>query len=133
MKVVIGTSGYSYEDWREVFYPAGLPKGNMLEYYARHFNCVEINSSYYRIPHPSILQRMSDKTPTGFEFIVKVHQSTTHERIRTETPLKQMIEAVQPLVEVKKFSGFLAQFPYSFKNTPENRDYLSWVKDQIHE
>ena len=133
MNVMIGTSGYSYEDWREVFYPSRLPKGKMLDYYAQHFNCVEINSSYYKIPHPAIFHRMSEKTAAGFEFVVKVHQSTTHTRTRDESFLKQMMEAVQPLIEVDKFSGFLAQFPYSFKNTPENRDYLSWVKEQIQE
>jgi uncharacterized protein YecE (DUF72 family) len=76
---------------------------------------------------------MSEKTPSGFEFIVKVHQSTTHDRRRDETSLKLMLEAVQPLVETNKFSGFLAQFPYSFKNTPANRDYLSWIKESISE
>ena len=130
MKVMIGTSGYSYEDWREVFYPPRLPKGKMLDFYAQHFNCVEVNSSYYKIPHSSIFHHMSEKTTAGFEFIVKVHQSTTHERTRDKSSLRQMIEAVQPLIEADKFSGFLAQFPYSFKNTPENRDYLCWIKEQ---
>ncbi|UCF65329.1 MAG: DUF72 domain-containing protein [bacterium] len=131
MKVMIGTSGYSYEDWRGVFYPVQLPKGKMLDYYCQHFSCVEVNSTYYRIPHPAVFARMSEKTPENFEFIVKVHQSTTHERKMDVTAAHQICQAIQPLVDTAKFSGFLAQFPFSFKNTPENREYLKWLKEQF--
>ena len=123
-KVIVGTSGYSYDDWRGVFYPEDLPKGKMLDYYARHFNGVEVNSTYYRIPHPAVFYQMERKTPPEFEFVVKVHQETTHKRQKNAEAMQQLLEAVQPLVEAGKFSGFLAQFPYSFKNTPENRAYL---------
>jgi len=124
MQLIIGTSGYSYEDWRDVFYPTDLPKGKMLDYYAQHFNAVEINSTYYRIPHPAVFYQMEKKTPDGFEFVVKVHQDTTHTRQNNQQAMERLIEAIQPLCEAGKFSGFLAQFPYSFKNTPENREYL---------
>jgi len=133
MKILIGTSGYSYEDWRGIFYPSQIPKGKMLDFYCQHFNCVEINSTYYRIPHPSILARMGEKTPDHFEFVVKLHQSTTHERKKDQTAINQICDAVQPLIDAAKFSGFLAQFPYSFKNTPENCDYLGWMKDHLKE
>ncbi len=127
-KVVIGTSGYSYEDWRGVFYPENLPKGKMLDYYAKHFSAVEVNSTYYKIPHPAVFAQMEQKTPSDFEFIVKVHQETTHIRRNNEEAMKKLLEAVQPLLEAGKLSGFLAQFPYSFKNTPGSRDYLLSVR-----
>ncbi|NOX38633.1 MAG: DUF72 domain-containing protein [Calditrichaeota bacterium] len=124
MEYRIGTSGYSYDDWRGVFYPPDLPRGEMLTYYARFFNAVEINSTYYRIPHSAVFYHLGQKTPADFEFIVKTHQETTHVRQDNETAMRQLIESIRPLDEMGKFYGFLAQFPYSFKNTPENRDYL---------
>ncbi len=66
----IGTSGYSFEDWRGVFYPQDIAKGKMLDFYIQHFDTVEINSTYYRIPHPLVFHRIADKTLENFEFIV---------------------------------------------------------------
>lgn len=129
MKAVIGTSGYSYKDWLGVFYPPELPKGKMLNFYAQHFSAVEINSTYYRIPHPAVFYQMEKKTPDNFEFIVKTNRETTHQRTKPAEAMKRLIEAVQPLVDAGKFSGFLAQFPYSFKNTPQNREYLVKTRD----
>jgi len=131
--VKIGTSGYSYEDWREVFYPRGLPKGDMLDFYSRTFDCVEVNSTYYAVPRPSVFYRMNEKTPEKFEFIVKVHRTTTHDRAPADDTLVQLLEAVKPLSESGKFSGFLAQFPYSFKNTPANREYLRRIREVLRD
>jgi len=125
----IGTSGYSYEDWRGVFYPPDLPGNQMLEYYAQHFNTVEINSTYYAIPNPAVFFHLGRKTPDNFEFIVKTHQETTHVRQNNEQAMADIIKAIKPLDEMGKFCGFLAQFPYSFKNTPENRDYLMKTRE----
>ncbi|RMG60852.1 MAG: DUF72 domain-containing protein [Calditrichaeota bacterium] len=125
----VGTSGFSYQDWRGVFYPEDLPTGKMLDYYAQYFNTVEVNSTYYRIPNRAVFYHLSRKTPPDFDFMVKTHQETTHQRQNPEQAMQALIEAVQPLVEAGKFSGFLAQFPYSFKNTPENRDYLKQTRE----
>jgi uncharacterized protein YecE (DUF72 family) len=129
MALKIGTSGYSYDDWREVFYPQQIQKGKMLDYYAKHFDTVEINSTYYGIPKPIVCERWAEKTPENFEFIVKTHQETTHKRENNDAAMKDIINAIQPLADAKKFAGFLAQFPYSFKNTPGNRDYLKSTKE----
>lgn len=128
-KVLIGTSGYSYDDWRSVFYPAGIEKGKMLDYYAREFSAVEVNSTYYRIPHPAVFYQMAKKTPAHFKFIVKVNRETTHNRQKNSEAVGRLLEAIQPLREAGKFSGLLAQFPYSFKNTPENRHYLVQTRE----
>jgi len=124
MAFKIGTSGYSYEDWRGIFYPNKLPKGKMLDYYAQYFDTVEVNSTYYRIPHPAVFYHMAEKTSEKFEFIIKTNRETTHSRKENEKAMAQLKESVQPIVEANKFYGFLAQFPYSFKNTPQNREYL---------
>ena len=62
MEIKIGTSGYSFEDWKGVFYPDNIKKGNMLDYYVEHFPTVEINSTYYRIPHPAVMANIEKKT-----------------------------------------------------------------------
>jgi len=131
--VKIGTSGYSYDDWRGIFYPRDLPKGDMLPFYAQHFDAVEINSTYYRIPHRAVFYHLGQKTPDQFEFIVKMNQATTHVRDDDYSAVSQIIESIRPLDEMGKFCGFLAQFPYSFKNTPTNRDYLRRVKEHVKE
>ncbi|MFZ0388904.1 MAG: DUF72 domain-containing protein [Calditrichia bacterium] len=125
----IGTSGYSYEDWREVYYPPDLPKGKMLDFYAREFNTVEINSTYYGIPHPAVFYQMEKKTPPDFEFIVKLNQETTHHRRENKKAVEKLQEAIQPLADSGKLAGFLGQFPYSFKNTQENREYLLQTRE----
>ena len=111
-KLSIGTSGYSYEDWREVFYPKELPKNKMLEFYTQHFNTVEINATYYTIPNYSVFERLVNKTPPDFEFIVKVNKETTHVRKENQKAISDLIRSMQPLIESGKFKGLLAQFPY---------------------
>ncbi len=131
MDVRVGTSGYSYEDWRDVFYPQNLPKGKFLDYYAQYFNAVEINSTYYAIPSVQTIYHMTRKTPPDFAFIVKTNKETTHVRQQNEQAVVQLLEALKPMIEAKKFHGFLAQFPYSFKNTEANRRYLLKTRELV--
>lgn len=123
-EILIGTSGYSFPDWRGTFYAREIPNGEMLNFYAQHFSCAEINSTYYRIPPPKVFFHMGNKTPERFEFIVKVHADVTHGRKDPDPSMADLKKAVQPLVEKGKFCGFLAQFPYSFKNRFDSRRYL---------
>ncbi len=69
----IGTSGYSFPDWVGPFYPPGTPKGEMLNFYSKHFSTVELNSTYYRIMHPKVSWNMVNKTPEDFQFTIKPH------------------------------------------------------------
>ena len=130
-KVNIGTSGYSYEDWREVFYPKELPKSKMLEFYTQHFTIVELNATYYTIPNYTVFERLAQKIPPDFEFIVKVNKETTHVRKENEKAISSLMSSLQPLIESKKFKGLLAQFPYSFKNNESNRKHLVQTKNFI--
>ncbi len=129
--VRIGTSGFSFEDWRGNFYPAGIEKGKMLDHYVHFFTTVEINSTYYRIPHPKVMANMAAKAPAGFDFMVKVPQSFTHRRTDLDTDRAHFHEAIKPLAETGRISGLLAQFPYSFKFTPDNLDYLTICRDAV--
>lgn len=125
MQVRVGTSGYSFEDWRGTFYPETVAKGKMLDHYVRYFQTVEINSTYYRIPHPAVMANIAKKAPDGFDFMVKVPQSFTHRRTDLENDLAAYREALKPLEESQKLTGLLAQFPFSFKFSPNSLDYLS--------
>jgi uncharacterized protein YecE (DUF72 family) len=129
----IGTSGYSFDDWIGVFYPEGIQKGKMLDYYCKFFDTVEINSTYYKIPNRSVFYHLSKKTPENFEFIVKLHQETTHKREEGIKAVDDVKEGVMPILESGKLKGFLAQFPWSFKNTPDAKDYLIMIKDRCDE
>ncbi len=128
-KILIGTSGYSFEDWKGVYYPMDIPKGKMLDYYAKEFKTVEINSTYYRIPNQAVFYHLNRKTPPDFEFISKVHQDVTHKRQGVEESMGNLHEVLKPLKAAGKMKGFLAQFPWGFKYSPQNLDYLQKIKD----
>jgi uncharacterized protein YecE (DUF72 family) len=120
----VGTSGYSFKDWRGPFYPPDLPDQKMFGYYVRFFNCVEINSTYYRMLSPAAMARMADQSPDDFVFTVKLHRSITHDRSSLLANIAEFKNSVGPLRERGKLGGLLAQFPWSFRNTRENRDHL---------
>ena len=103
----------------------------MLDYYVRHFDTVEINSTYYRIPHPRVFENIARKAPDGFEFMVKVPQSFTHRRTDLERERNSFHEAIRPLADSAKLTGLLAQFPFSFKYTQDNLDYISICRDAV--
>ena len=79
MQIWIGTSGYSYADWVGPFYPPGLRSNRMLAYYCGHFPLVELNFTFYRPPTAAMLARIADQTPAGFQFVVKLPRSLSHE------------------------------------------------------
>ena len=120
----IGTSGYSFPDWVGPFYPPGTPKGKMLDFYSKHFSTVEVNSTYYRIMHPSVSWNMVNKTPDDFQFTVKLHSSMTHSRDASPVQWDQYCRMLEPFIEKEKLSGLLAQFPYSFKPSESSVSYV---------
>ena len=121
----LGTSGFSYDDWIGEVYPEDLPKWQWLSYYAKSFNTVELNVTYYRIPEARIIRGWVDKTPDDFLFTVKAHKSLTHER--KEPDFKYFCDSIHVLKDAGKLACVLAQFPHSFHPMPENRDYLVQV------
>ncbi len=77
-RAYIGCSGFSYDKWHGMFYPEDADKKHLLAYYARHFNAVEINSSFYGLPKPSTIRKWLDETPRDFRFCFKVSRYITH-------------------------------------------------------
>ncbi len=129
----IGTSGYSYSDWVGRFYPEGMKRSGMLEFYQRSFDTVEINATYYRIPPPSTMKRMAERTREGFHFMVKVPGPLTHRRKEISAPAEAFLRAIEPMQKAGKFAGALAQFPFSFRRTRENEDYLASLRQTLPE
>jgi uncharacterized protein YecE (DUF72 family) len=78
VKVLVGTSGFSYNEWTGVFYPEGLKSAARLRYYAERFRSVEINNTFYRMPQKDVLSRWKDETPDSFTFVLKASQRITH-------------------------------------------------------
>jgi uncharacterized protein YecE (DUF72 family) len=128
----IGTSGFSYADWVGPFYPDSLRRGDFLEYYAQEFETCELNFTYYRIPDARTLESMSARTPQGFTFTLKANREMTHEREGAASAFPQFVAALDPLIQTGKLGCVLVQFPWGFKNTPENRDYLAQCRDRLH-
>jgi uncharacterized protein YecE (DUF72 family) len=122
--ICVGTSGFSYDDWEGPYYPTGLAKQDRLAFYAKEFNALEINFTYYRMPTARTLAGMARKVPDDFLFTVKTPKEMTHTRDADPALFSQFIRALQPLREAKKFGAVLAQFPASFHNTRENGDYI---------
>ena len=123
----VGTSGYSYKDWKGPFYPADLPQREMLDFYAKRFGTVELNFSFYRVPSARTLEGMCSRTPERFLFTLKLHQEMTHDR--TLTSLDAYRDALTPLQDAGKLGALLAQFPYSFRNTEANRAWLARLRE----
>lgn len=118
-KLYVGTSGWSYNHWRGRFYPENLPQTGWLSYYAQHFDTVEINSSFYHLPKPSVFENWTRKTPDNFIFVVKVSRYITHiKRLKDSLePFKLLLEAAKKLGN--KLGPFLFQFPPRMRKDTE--------------
>jgi len=132
-EIHVGTSGYSFKDWLGTIYPAGMKAGDFLSHYAKMFDSVEINSTYYHVPPPSMFANMLKKVPSDFTFVVKVPKEMTHDREKLASVVSPFIDGIAPLMEAGQLGGLLAQFPYSFKSTSEGIDHLKRLADAFAE
>jgi uncharacterized protein YecE (DUF72 family) len=143
--IKVGTSGWSYPTgkgtWNGIFYPRKKPAGfDELSFYADHFDTVEVNSSFYRVPARDTTQAWARRTPKDFEFSLKLYQKFTHPDMFLaatgkdpadidRTDVDEFRAAIDPLLRAGKLGALLAQFPASFKNEPASRGYLEWLLD----
>jgi uncharacterized protein YecE (DUF72 family) len=156
MGVRVGTSGWSYPGgrgtWNGVFYPAKGARArgfDELEFYARWFDVVEVNSTFYGQPRAAVTARWAERTPPRFEFAVKLYQKFTHPLMFREAAAEAAPEAdaqwlaetgavrqgdvdefksgIEPLAAAGKLGPVLVQFPPSFTASPEAVDYLGWL------
>ncbi len=118
-KLLTGTSGYSYPEWKGAFYPDKLPQSKFLEFYSQKFTTVEINNTFYRFPAASLLEGWRDTTPDGFMFAVKANQGITHRgRLRDVAELTRDFVERCRLLE-GKLGPILFQLPPNFKRDDE--------------
>lgn len=130
-RIRVGTSGYSFADWVGAFYHERTPKTGMLDEYVKHFDIVEINSSYYRVPSQNMFAGMERRTPDGFQFVVKLYKGMTHEIEDDAGMYAAFTDSVAPLKAAGKFAGYLAQFPWKFKRSDEAEEHLATLRSRL--
>jgi uncharacterized protein YecE (DUF72 family) len=145
----VGTSGWSYPSgkgtWNGIFYPVAPGRRSRagggfdeLTFYAEHFDTVEINSTFYRVPAPSAAKGWVERTPADFEFSLKLFQKFTHPRMfekatgknpwdLADKDVDEFKAGIDPIASAGKLGALLAQFPASFRNDDESRAYLEWL------
>jgi uncharacterized protein YecE (DUF72 family) len=117
----VGTSGWSYEDWRGPFYPPDLPRNRFLSHYARHFDVAEVNSTYYASPGIRMVEGLVRRTEGEVVYCVKANRHMTHERDAGDGAYRDFVAALAPLLEHDLLGAVLAQFPQSLKPDAEGR------------
>ena len=122
MKAFVGSSGYSYKEWKGPFYPKDLKEADMLRYYAERFSTVEINNTFYRMPNRELLERWVEQTPESFRFVLKAPQRLTHQK-----RLKDVGDVLPYFLDVSEGLGakrgpFLFQLPPNMKKDAARLD-----------
>jgi len=150
MRMLTGTSGFSYKEWVGHFYPEKLKADAMLRYYAERFPTVEINNTFYRMPDTSLLERWAQGVPEGFAFTLKAPQRITHIKRLKEVASEVAEFTRRAAVLGDKLGMLLFQLPPSLrKDLPRLRDFLgalppgrrvavefrhgSWHDDEVYE
>lgn len=148
VSIRIGTSGWTYQHWKGIFYPDKWPKSRWLEYYIRHFDTVELNATFYRLPNPTTFEDWKYRTPDNFVWSVKSSRFITHIK-RLENPAEPLGRFYNAIAGFKEKLGvILFQLPPSlafdgkiFRDFCESLDsrarhalevrHLSWINDQV--
>jgi len=142
-RLYLGTAGWSYADWNGIVYPTEQPRGwHALDFLSCYFNLVEIDSSFYRIPSARSSQSWARRMAghPDFLFTAKLWEGFTHrkaidlpEGLLARHDVDAFRAFLDPLAEAGRLGCVLAQFPWSFKPTPENEDRLARLLDAFHE
>ncbi|MCJ8154311.1 DUF72 domain-containing protein [Chryseobacterium sp. SSA4.19] len=121
----IGCSGFYNNDWKGSLYPEDTKSKDYLMLYSKEFNSVEINSTFYRKPTAKTLLKWAEETPDDFMFFIKIPKAISHEqRLKgCKEEISEFCHHIQNHLK-EKLSGFLYQFPPSFKNAQENTELI---------
>ena len=131
-----GPAGWSYDDWNGILYPAHRPHGfHEAEYLANFFDTIEINTTFYHPPRAEVSRSWTNRVRhnPNFRFTAKLWQRFTHERTGNQQDERAFKEGVGPLLEAGLLGAVLMQFPWSFKNSRENRAYIGGLAMQFME
>ena len=132
MKIYIGTSGYSYKEWKGIFYPEKIPAKEMLRFYSKRFGTVEINNTFYRMPTESVLTSWAEQVPDDFVFALKAPQVITHlKRLKNvDTEMNYLFRTISVLG--KRLGPVLFQLPKSFHaDLPALKNFLTLIPHTI--
>jgi uncharacterized protein YecE (DUF72 family) len=150
VKVLVGTSGYNFPEWKGTFYPEKLAASQMLEYYAQRLATVEVNYTFYRMPNAKSVAGWDAATPATFTFVLKAPQRITHiARLKDiDDPLRFFLETARKLgkklgpilfqlppnfkKDVARLGDLLTQFPPDIRCAWEFR-HESWFSDDVYE
>ena len=150
MLIQVGTSGWSYKEWKGSFYPADLPADDMLRHYSSRFPTVEINNSFYRIPKEKVLLEWAEQVPPTFRFVLKASRRITHINRLTDGDgsLGYFLRTVNVLgdrlgptlfqcppslrKDLARLRDFLALVPRTWRAALEFR-HDSWFTDDVYE
>src|SRR4051812_30456105 len=121
----IGCSGFSYSDWQGIFYPGDVPHSEWLPYYARFFDCVELNVTFYRFPKVLFFKNLFKKTPDDFGFVVKAPKTITHinQFVNVQSEIENVYDTTARGLE-HKLDAILFQLPPSFHFTEERLENI---------
>jgi uncharacterized protein YecE (DUF72 family) len=119
--VHVGCSGWNYAAWRERFYPKGLPPSRWLDHYAKHFDTVEVNNTFYRLPSKTAVAGWVEQTPQEFVITIKASRYLTHMKrlANVGRGVEVFYERIEPLVESPKMGPVLWQLPENFHRDDE--------------
>jgi uncharacterized protein YecE (DUF72 family) len=144
----IGTSGWHYDHWAQIFYPRGLPKSEWFPFYARFFDTVEINNSFYRLPSAETFTAWRRRAPAGFCYAVKFSRFGSHLKRLTDarSTINYFLAAAERLgrtlgpiliqlpprwrANPERLNSFLAEAPRRQRWAVEFRD-PSWLTDEV--
>jgi uncharacterized protein YecE (DUF72 family) len=128
MNLYVGTSGYSYKEWKGPFYPRDMPERQMLRYYGERFRAVEINNTFYRLPKASVLEGWAGEVPEDFRFVLKASQRITHkQRLKDAGDLVDYLFKVAESLK-ERLGPILFQLPpFLRKDVPRLREFLSML------
>jgi uncharacterized protein YecE (DUF72 family) len=132
MTLYVGTSGYSYKEWKGSFYPEKIPAKDMLRYYSERLSTVEINATFYRMPQPSMLENWKEQVPGTFRFSLKASQRITHfKRLKeTDAETKYFLETAAVLGD--QLGVILFQLPPNMKkDLPRLETFLTQLPPHI--
>ncbi|WP_022666675.1 DUF72 domain-containing protein [Desulfospira joergensenii] len=135
-EILVGTSGYSYGEWVDSgFYPAGTHSADMLPRYAGVFRATELNYTWYQMPKAPAMERMCSRVDAGFRFAAKLTRTLTHEvrQNQWKEEARQYCRGIAPLKASGRLLCVLIQLPPYFRRTPESRQYLAALLDELTE
>jgi uncharacterized protein YecE (DUF72 family) len=150
LRIHVGTSGWSYREWKGSFYPPKLPAAEMLRFYASRFSAVEVNNSFYRTPSERVLAGWAEQVPPQFRFVMKASRRITHNSRLADADgsLAYFLRAVTPLgprlgptlfqlpptfdKDLVRLQHFLERLPRRWPAAMEFR-HLSWFEDPVYD